>query len=223
MYEVIPGILEKEWSAIEQKIELVRPFAKTIHIDILDGTFAQNTTFLDPAPFLKYAKDPPAGEAGFFLELHMMVDNPLQYLKPFANAGFKRFLGHIEKMPDPVEFIAQAQLLGEAWLAIDGPTPIDAIKVPIEDLDGILVMTINAGFSGQQLVPQHLDKVKVLRSKIDTLPAEMQIPIEVDGGINDQTIALAKQSGATRFVATSFLFNSNNPQEQYKKLLDQIS
>src|SRR5438876_5420041 len=139
MYEIIPGILEKEWSEIEKKIEVVRPFAKTIHVDIIDGTFAPNSTFLDSTPFSKFAND-------FFLELHLMVDNPIQYLKPFANTGFKRFLGHVEKMPDPVEFIAQAQLLGEAWLAVDGPTSIDAILQPIEDLDGVLVMTINAGF-----------------------------------------------------------------------------
>lgn len=210
MYEIIPGILEKEWSEIERKIELVRPFAKTIHIDIIDGKFAPNTTFSDPTPFKKYVND-------VFLELHMMVDNPTQYLKPFAASGFKRFLGHIEKMPDVAEFVAQGQLLGEVGLAIDGPTSIDSLTISLDDLDTILIMTINAGFSGQGFTPSHLDKVKAIRQK------SASIQIEVDGGVNDQTIALAKDSGAERFVANSFLFNSDHPEEQYKKLLRILS
>lgn len=206
MYEIIPGILEKEWSEIERKIELVRPFAKTIHIDILDGKFAPNTTFLDPSPFAKYTQD-------LFFELHMMVEEPIQYLKSFAQAGFKRFLGHIEKMSDQAEFIAQGQLLGEVGLAIDGPTSFSSIAVPFDDLDAILVMTIKAGFSGQSFMPEHLEKVRALRQA-----QGKQIPIEVDGGINDQTIVQTKQAGATRFVSTSFLFGSSASESCYKLL-----
>src|SRR3972149_3834684 len=106
MYKIIPGILEKEWSEIEKKIEIAKSFADTIHIDIIDGKFSPNTTFFDPKPYEKYSKD-------LFLEVHMMVDNPISYLKPFAAAGFKRFLGHVEKMSDQTEFVAQGQLFGE--------------------------------------------------------------------------------------------------------------
>src|SRR3989344_2030293 len=98
MFEIIPGILEKEWSEIERKINLVKPFAKSVHIDIID-------------------------------------------------VGFKRFLGHIEKMPDQEEFVAQGQLLGEVGIVIDGPTDLSAVKVPYSDLDCIVVMTIKAGAS----------------------------------------------------------------------------
>ena len=83
MFEVIPGILEKDWSEIERKIEIVKPFISTIHIDIIDGKFAPNTTFIDPLPFKKFTL-PLSGQALFF-ELHMMVDNPIAYLKPFAD------------------------------------------------------------------------------------------------------------------------------------------
>lgn len=204
--ELIPGILEKEWVEIERKIELVRPFAKSVHIDILDGKFAPNTTFLDPAPFKKYSPE-------LFLELHMMVEEPIQYLKPFADAGFKRFLGHIEKMSDQTEFVAEGQLLGEVGLAIDGPTSVEALKVPISDLDCLLIMTITAGFSGQQFNPLHLEKVKHFRS-------QTSIPIEVDGGVKDTTIKLAKDAGATRFVATSFFISgSQDPHAAYQRLL----
>ncbi len=206
MFEVIPGILEKEWSEIERKIEIVKPFVKSIHVDIIDGKFAPNLTFLDPKPFSKYSQD-------FFLELHMMVENPIQYLKPFADAGFKRFIGQIEKMPDQAEFVAQGQLLGEVGLAVDGPTDLSAIKVPYEDLDCLLLMTIKAGESGQEFNTEYLTKIKTLRQ------AQGQFPVlEIDGGINGQVIIQAKNAGATRFVSTSFIFNNQNPQEQFNIL-----
>lgn len=202
--EIIPGILEKEWIEIEKKIELVKPFAKTIHIDIIDGKFASNPTFLDPLPFASYTKD-------IFFEAHLMVDEPIEYLKPFAHAGFRRFLGHIEKMSDQVEFVAQAQLLGEVGLAIDTATSVGAIEVPFEDLDCLLIMTVKAGFSGQQFLQEMLTKVKTIRSKT-------RLPIEVDGGINDTTIPQAIKAGANRFVATSFIFENENPNNQFQLL-----
>ncbi|MEK6818330.1 MAG: hypothetical protein AABY10_00170, partial [Nanoarchaeota archaeon] len=168
--EVIPGILEKEWSEIEKKIELVRPFAQAIHIDIIDGKFAPNTTFLDPTPFKKYSSD-------IFFELHMMVVDPLQYLKPFADAGFRRFLGHIEKMPSQEEFVANGQLLGEVGLAIDGPTALSEINVPLDDLDALLCMSIKAGFSGQKFEPTYIENLEMIQE-------EPWIPIERDGGFN---------------------------------------
>lgn len=205
MHQIIPGILEHDWSEIEKKINLVKSFAKTIHVDIIDGKFAQNLTFLDPKPFAPYSQD-------LFLELHMMVENPLQYLKPFASAGFQRFLGHLEHIPDQAEFVAQGQLLGEVGLAIDGPASLDAIKVPLDDLDGILIMTIKAGKSGQEFIPALLEKVKAVRTKHAT------IPIEVDGGVNDKTILLAKEAGATRFITTSYLYHSENPKQAFEEL-----
>ncbi len=210
MNEVIPGILEKEWSAIERKLELLKSFAKTVHIDIIDGKFADNTTFLDPGPFKKYEKD-------FLLEVHMMVEDPLKYLKPFAEAGFQRFIGHIEKMPDPVEFIAQGQLLGAVGIAIDGPTEIDVLKdINLNDLDCLLIMTIKAGFSGQEFNPDLLEKVKEIKKNYGYLP------IEVDGGINRETILKAKEAGANRFVTTSHLFGSENLEEEFGRLTSSI-
>lgn len=209
--EIIPGILEKDWTEIERKIELLRPFAKAIHIDILDGKFAPNTTFLDPKPFSKYAL-PSSGQALFF-EVHLMVEDPISYLKSFADAGFKRFVGQIEslrQLADQEDFVAQGQLLGEVGLAIDGTTSIDEIKASLEDLDTILVMTIKAGFSGQEFMQSTLEKIKAIRSK-------SQIPIEVDGGINDQTILQARSAGANRFATTSFIYKGD-PFTQYKTL-----
>ncbi|HVF69012.1 MAG TPA: hypothetical protein VNA13_00445, partial [Xanthomonadales bacterium] len=95
MFEIIPspGTTDKDFEAIEKKLLAVKGIARTIHIDVIDGKFAKNTTFSDPAPFAKYSKD-------FIFEVHLMVDDPIKYLKPFAEAGFQRFIGQIEKMKD---------------------------------------------------------------------------------------------------------------------------
>lgn len=204
-HEVIPGILEQEWGNIEKKIEVIKPFAKSVHIDLLDGIFAPNKTWMDPAPFQKYAKD-------VTLEVHMMVDNPVQYIKPFADGGFTRFIGQVEKMPNQVDFVAKAEQYGEVGLAVDSQTPVDAITVNFEDLDFVFVMTVKAGFSNQSFLPDMLKKVKEFRKK------DKWIPIEVDGGINDKTIVKAKRAGATRFVSTGYVFGSDNPQEKYEHL-----
>lgn len=210
MNELIPGILEKEWGEIEKKLEVLKPFAKSVHIDIIDGKFADNKTFLDPEPFKRYEDD-------FLLELHMMVENPIDYLKPWADCGFQRFIGHIEKMPDPVEFVAQGQLLGAVGLAIDGPTNIDVLKdLNLNDLDCLLIMTITAGFSGQEFQENLLDKVREIKKKYEFLP------VEVDGGINDKTILMAKEAGANRFVATSHLFSSEHIEEEFTRLTSSI-
>ncbi len=212
MFEIIPspGTQDKDFEAIEKKLLAVKGIARSIHIDVIDGKFAKNTTFSDPAPFAKYAKD-------FVFEVHLMVDEPINYLKPFAQAGFQRFIGQIEKMSDQAEFVAQAQLLGNAGLAIDLHTGVSAIKVPLGDLDTILVMGVQAGFSGQAFNDDALVKIEELKEKTDA-------PIEVDGGINERTIHIVKNLGATRFIATSFVFGAEkSPEEQYRLLEESLS
>lgn len=210
MYEIIPspGTENKEWSEIEKKIESIRSVAKVIHVDVVDGIFAPNTTFADPAPFAKYKED-------FLLEVHLMTDAPLNHLRMWAEAGFERFIGQIERMGDQEEFVAEAQLFGEVVLALDKQTPVEHIHVPFEDLDGLLVMTIQAGSSGQEFQEGLLEKVKQLRAMTD-------LPIEVDGGINNETIQVAAAAGANRFVATSFLFNAESPEQQFKLLHERL-
>lgn len=204
--EVIPGILEQDFTTIEKKLEIIKPFATSVHIDLLDGIFAPNKTFMDPAPFTKYTND-------FTFEVHLMVDDPVQYVQPFADAGFKRFIGQIEKMKDIPEFVAKGQMLGEVGLAIDSTTSLDLATFDLEDLDFAFVMTVKAGFSNQSFLPEMLEKVKQIRVQ-DPL-----LPIEVDGGISETNIVLAKQAGATRFVSTGYIYNQGeNPAAQYQHL-----
>ena len=159
---------------------------------------------MDPKPFEKYAKD-------FILEVHLMVEEPIDYVRQFADAGFQRFIGHVEKMKDQAAFIAEAELWGDAMLALDGPTPTDAIQANFEDLDGILIYTSErVGFSGPPFNPQRLEKVKSIKEKAPWLP------IEIDGGVTDETAKIAREAGVTRFVSTSFLFK--DPEKHYLKL-----
>lgn len=203
MNRIIPGILEKDWAAIESKIETAKVLSKTIHIDVIDGIFANNQTFLDPKPFSKYADE-------VFFEAHFMVDDPIKFLDPFANAGFKRFLGHVEKMPNIDEFVAKGQLLGEVGLALDLETKTDVLKINLEDMDCLLLMGVKAGESGQQLSSEIFEKLKNLKTKTF-------IPLVIDGGVNDKNILELHNAGADRFITTSFLF-SEDPLKAYQNL-----
>lgn len=211
MFEVIPspGTEQKDWPAMEKRIEQIKPFAKSVHIDILDGKFAPNTSFTDPTPFTKYSKD-------IFFEVHLMVENPIDYIDEWVDAGFKRILGQIEGMEDIEEFRERCKELEvEVGLAVDGNTDVSEIFDYLGDLDTVLIMTINAGFSGQKFMPEHLDKVRAVREQTD-------IPIEVDGGVNLDSIKLAKSAGANRFVATSAIFNEPDPHKAFLTLQEAI-
>jgi ribulose-phosphate 3-epimerase len=209
MHDVIPGILEKNFVEIERKLAIVRPFSKVVHIDFLDGKFCEESSFMDFNSFIKYKED-------FFLEAHLMVENPTQYVRQLAAVGFKKFLGHIEKMQDVDEFIAEGQIFGEVGLALDIDTPVSSLSIPFDDLDAILLMAVKAGQSGQIFSPEVISKIQELRLKT-------QILIEIDGGINDSTIVQCKAAGADRFITTSFVFGREDPLSSFEKLTGLVS
>lgn len=197
MRELIPGILERDWREIKKKLDLATSVAKTVHIDIIDGVFAPEKTFLDPAPFAPYA-------SMLTLELHMMVKSPILYLEDFAKVGFKRFLGHVEMMEDQEEFVAKAQQFGEVGLALDGETLTTSINVSVQDLDTVLFFTGGkAGKSGQHFLPERLEKIKIFHQQHDFLP------ITIDGGIREEMMRDACNAGVERFIATSALFTED--------------
>ena len=202
---IIPGILEKDWAKIEEKLNIIKTFSKEAHIDFIDGKFAQNTTFFEASAFKPFSKE-------ILLEAHLMVEDPLMLLDPLANAGFRRFIGHVEKMKNLEEFVAHGQTLGEVGLAIDLKTDIEKINIPFEDLDCILIMGVNAGFSGQEFNQETIHRIGKIRQRNET------VLIEVDGGVNDKNIGSLKSVGANRFVVTSYLFGSQNPAKTYENL-----
>jgi ribulose-phosphate 3-epimerase len=204
---IIPAILEKNWEEIENKIEISKTLGRNVHIDFIDGKFTDNTSFLDPSPFKKYSND-------LNLEAHLMVEEPVNYLESLALNGFNKFIGHIEKMKDQVEFIAKGEVLGAVGLGIDLDTDLNEIKVNLEDLDQVLVMAVKAGKSGQTFNSSVIEKIKILRGKYLG-------NIEVDGGINDKTLIEARNAGANQFCVTSFLFNED-PIKQFNLLRNLI-
>lgn len=190
MIDVIPGILEKEWTCIEERLALVRGLVEWVQIDIADNTLVPNQTVLAFGP---------VGTSLSF-EAHLMVAQPEKYIKPLVDAGFKRIIAHVE-CHDPRIFLEQAKYEHiEVGIAIDGATPIEQAEPFLEEVDMVLVMTIEAGFSGQEFMTETLEKIKAIHEHFPDLP------IEVDGGINDKTATLVRDAGATRLVSTSFLF-----------------
>lgn len=200
---IIPAILEKDWKELGKKLEICREFAKDVHIDFIDGKFTDNTSLLEFEPFKKYSEY-------FNLEAHLMVEEPIIYLEELSSVGFKTFVGHVEKMKDQVEFVVKGEELGGVGLALDLHTPLDEIKVSLDDLDRILLMSVVAGKSGQEFDESVLEKIKNLRSKYLG-------NIEIDGGINDKTLPLAKGAGANSFCVTTYLFKENIS-DNFKKL-----
>src|SRR6266404_3402790 len=142
MNSIIPGILETDFAEIEKKLSVIKPFSRWVHVDFLDGKFSEDLSFMDFSKFEKYKED-------FFMEAHLMVENPTQYLGPLSRVGFRRFFGHLEKMDNLEEFVAEGQILGEVGIALDLGTPVSQIKVSYEDLDAVLIMSVKGGKSGQ--------------------------------------------------------------------------
>lgn len=200
---IIPAILENNWEEIQKKLEICSSFASDIHIDFIDGEFAENKSFLEFEPFKEYRQR-------FNLEAHLMVKEPIDYLEKLAEAGFGTFVGHVEMMSDQVEFVAKGEELGSVALALDLHTPIEEIKINLDDLDQILLMSVKAGKSGQEFDSSIISKIKLLREKYLG-------KIEIDGGINKDTLPLAKSAGANNFCVTSSLFRQN-PKEEFEAL-----
>ena len=197
MVDIIPGILEKDFSEIERRVKLVAPYVSWVQIDVADNTLVPNETFLGFDQFVQLVQLDKAPS----LEAHLMVAEPEKYIRPLADSGFKRLIAHVEAH-DPRRFLDVAKYESvEVGLAIDGPTDLEQIEPFLEEIDVVLVMTIEAGFSGQALMPETLEKIKQIRENFPNLP------IEVDGGINDKTARLVRDAGATRLVSTSYVFN----------------
>ena len=149
----------------------------------------------------------------------MMVVEPITYIETFAAAGFKRFLGHIEMMSDQEAFVAKAQTFGEVGLVLDGPTALSEVKVPLIDLDCMRCYTSEkVGFSGPPFMEERLEKVSEIRAKNGDI-----FPIEIDGGVTNESIVLAKNAGATRFISTSFLFNKGDIEHQFTLLREALN
>ena len=209
---IVPSALSASFAWLARDVNLIQKAgAESVQIDVMDGHFVPNITV---GPVVVEAL---RRETTIFLDVHLMIENPLEYLEPFAKAGSNLLTVHWEACRDPLAVIHAIKKLGlKAGMAIRPKTGADVLFPLLKDLDYALVMTVEPGFGGQAFMPEMLGKVKVLRQRIDErrLPCELQ----VDGGINLQTAGLAAQAGATSLVAGSAVFGAPDPARAFQDL-----
>jgi len=197
MVQIIPNITESDRKAVEQKIALVSPYVEAIQIDIADQTLVPIKTLEDFA-FLTNLDCPQ------ILEAHLLVHNPELYVTRLVRSGFKRLIGHVECI-DPREFLAEARSHEcEVGLAIDIETSIEEIEPLLEEIDCVQVMTAQSGASGQLFEESSISKIKAIHRNFP------ELPIAVEGGMNEETVKVVVQAGATRIVTASYIFHDES-------------
>jgi len=201
---IAPSILAADFGHLASEIQRVEGDVDLLHVDIMDGHFVPNLTIGMPVvASLRRLTDLP-------LDCHMMTLNPDFYFEDLAAAGADSVTVHIEVFPDPVSTAVAAREAGLSFgIAINPPTPFEAIEPFVEIADMILVMSVNPGFGGQGFMEEVLPKVERVRKSIDS--AGLSTDIEIDGGIGPDTIGLARDAGAEVFVAGTSVFRAPDP------------
>ncbi len=198
MVEVVAGILEKDIHDAERKIALAAVHLTTIQIEIADNTLVPNETITDLSLFASIISQYP----NIVFEAHLMVANPEKYIRAVADAGFARIIAQIESN-DPRTFLEKVRYEElEVGLALDGSSELREIEPFLEEIDFVLIMMVEAGFSGQPFLPESIEKIKLIHQNAPDLI------IEADGGINAETAKAVVDVGATRIVSTSYLFKN---------------
>lgn len=211
--QIAPSILAADIMNLERDVKLAEQAgADLFHIDIMDGHFVPNMSF-SPSVVegMKRITDKP-------LDVHMMIDNPDQFIKPVVDAGADTVLIHTESTNHIYRSIELVKSLGaKAGVVINPGTPLENVKYLFPIIDQILVMTVNPGFGGQKFIPGMLKKIQKLDQLRQTTEDD-NFTIEVDGGINDQTIQQCSEAGADIFVAGSYLFDGEGESEFSDKI-----
>lgn len=201
---IAPSILSADFTNLAQQIRLVEMGgADWIHCDIMDGHFVPNITF---GPVLVSAAKKVTNLP---IDVHLMIENPDNFLDDFANAGANSISVHVEEVIHLNRTINKIKKLGcKAGVVINPSTPVESIRDIAEYIDLLLIMTVNPGFGGQSFIPNSLRRIVEAVKLKNELKADFLI--EVDGGIGTKTILAAKNAGAEVFVAGSSIFKSDN-------------
>ena len=202
-YKIAPSILSADYANFESELKkLEATGAEYAHIDIMDGHFVPNISFGAGV----VASMRPHSRLVF--DCHLMVSNPEHHIKDFARAGADIISIHAEATPHIHGALQKIRAAGvKASVVINPGTPVEAVKNVLNLVDQVLVMTVNPGFGGQAFLPETMDKVRelVILREVN----QLDFDIEVDGGIDDETIRIAKEAGANVFVAGSYVFKGD--------------
>lgn len=215
--KIAPSILSADIMNLERDVKMAENAgADLFHIDIMDGHFVPNMSF-SPSVVegMNRITDKP-------LDVHLMIDNPEEYIKPVVEAGADTVLVHAESTHHTYRSIQMIKQLGaKAGIVVNPGTALENVKELFPIIDQILVMTVNPGFGGQEFLPGMTKKIQRL-DQLRQTSATNDFQIEVDGGINDETITKCADAGADIFVAGSYLFGSDDFEVRINKLKDLV-
>ncbi|HEU5107968.1 MAG TPA: ribulose-phosphate 3-epimerase [Micromonosporaceae bacterium] len=208
---VAPSILASDFAHLADEARAVEGAADWLHVDVMDYHFVPNLTIgLPVVRSLRKATQLP-------FDVHLMIADPGRWATGYAEAGAHNVTFHVEAADDPVALAADLRAAGSrAGLAIDRDTPVEPYLEILPHFDLLLIMTIKAGFGGQDFLPAMLDKVRTARRHVDA--GHLHLRVEVDGGIADDTIAAAAEAGADTFVAGTAVYGADDPAEAVRRL-----
>jgi len=212
MIKIAPSILSADFSNLGEEIQNIeKAGADYIHIDVMDGSFVPNITIgNEVVKALRNKTQLP-------FDVHLMINNPDNHVKAFAEAGADIITIHAEASIHLDRSLALIKSFDKkAGVSLVPSTHEDALDYILEKLDLILVMTVNPGFGGQKFLSSQLKKIENIRKKIEK--SGRKIELEVDGGINDQTARIAIEAGADVLVSGSYIFGNKNYQQAIQNL-----
>ena len=210
MIKLAPSILSADFARLLEDVKKVeKAGCEYLHIDVMDGHFVPNIT-LGPTIVKSLRKD-----VNMIFDTHLMIENPDNYIKDFVDAGSDLIVVHQEACKHLHRTIQNIKSYGvKAGVALNPATPIETIKHVIGEVDMVLIMTVNPGFGGQSFIEEMLNKIQELKSLIDE--KQLNVDIQVDGGIKPENVSKVVEAGANVIVAGSAIFNSDNIEDTVK-------